>query len=63
MKKALLSDDKIRECGDCKKRDNRIIDLENRIKELTDYIKNSNDRFTHDRKKYDDDIRKLQVTN
>eukprot|EP00347_Sterkiella_histriomuscorum_P010042 403338912 len=35
--------DRIKECLDCKKRDQKILDLENRAKELTDYIKKNKD--------------------
>ena len=63
VKKSLLNNDKIKECGDCKKRDNKIADLENRAKELTDYIKSSNERVGEERKKYMNEIAKIKTTN
>jgi hypothetical protein len=35
----MLKGEKFKECGDCKKRDSKIGDLELRIKDLIEYIK------------------------
>ena len=37
--------------------------MELRIRELTEYIKNSNERVNNDKRKYEEEIRKLTVTN
>ena len=58
---SIFSADTIKECGDCRRKDGKIVDLDSRVKELTDYIKNSNERLNSEKKKYEDEIKRLNI--
>lgn len=63
--KNLLSNgnDKLRECPDCRRKEGKINDYESRIKDLTDYIKNNTDRLGNEKKKYEDEIQRVNLQN